>query len=460
MARILICHVPKDGSTARELGAALMGRGHFVSFDGEPDTPRADRSQRLRQFEAVVVVWTEISAQSAGLEAVAREALPLNLLAPVRAEELDKTRVPLQFRKLNMFAPRDVDGIARLVARLSTAASSRREMAAAPPVQFERKEKPKPPPQPITVLPPTPPTQRAVESPPQQTQPAVFQPAAVVQGSEPKPAAAPELSEPHERTQPSRHVSAPQVPAPQLSSASAPPAASPSFPVHAAIPPVFESHAAVKARPLFDLPEVAPTFPDVQPTPAPPPGDSKPSRAAELHNALNPQRDQRPAVTAADLSRAVDDGLLVWRIPDAMWLGEPILVEISLNRSHLAGLFPPDAESSAHQALRRPSIETLSVSLYGHTDVFEIERQSERTQFATAKPSQAGRDPATVGRWTWLVTPQAAGVQDLVVRISVLLRDRNGVPEPVALPDRRFEIAIDVPEGAGLVAGLTGWHRT
>lgn len=423
MARILICHVPKDGSTARELGAALMGRGHFVSFDGEPDTPRSDRSARLRQFEAVVVIWTDVSAPSAGLETVAREALPLNLLVPVRAEDLDKPRLPLQFRKLNMFAPRDVDGIARMIARLSTAASSRREMAAAPPASFERKEKPKPsPPVPAPAS-----TQRAVGEPPKP--------------NETRPAAAPERPVSRERPQP--------------------PSSAPPPPAHAAIPPVFESHATVKARPLSDLPEVAPTFPEPQ-TPASPDEDPGPSRAAELHNALNPQHVQRPPVTAADLSRAVDDGLLVWRIPDAMWLGAPITVEIALNHPLLAELFPPDAAVGGHQALRRQSIETLAVSLYGHTDVFEIERRSERTQFVSAKQAQAqaGRDPATVGRWTWLVTPQAAGTQDLVVRISVLLRDRNGVPEPVALPDRRFEIAIDVPEGAGLVSGLMGWQRT
>ena len=457
MARILICHVPKDGSTARELGAALMGRGHFVSFDGEPDTPRDDRSQRLRQFEAVIVVWTDVSAPSTGLEAIAREALPLNLLTPVRAEELEKTRLPLQFRKLNMFAPRDVDGIARLIARLSTAASSRREMAAAPPVQFERREKPKSPEQSAAPVAPA----RGAEAQPKEMRAVTPQAAAMVQASEPKSLVAPELSAPHERTQPSRPVSPPPVSSPQAPVASVPPSAGPSPNMHAAIPPVFESHAAVKARPLFDLPEVAPTFPQAQISPPPVEEPAKPSRAAELHNALNPgpSRDQRPAVTAADLSRAVDDGLLVWRIPDAMWLGEPITVEIALNHPHLAGLFPADTVNTGHQALRRQSIETLSVSLYGHTDVFEIERQSERTQFVIPKQTQPGRDPSAIGRWLWLVTPQSAGVQDLVVRISVLLRDRNGVPEPVALPDRRFEIAIGVPEGVDLVSGLTGWHR-
>ena len=126
MARILICHVPKDGNLARDLGAALMGRGHFVSFDGEPDTPRSDRSSRLRQFEAVIVLWTETSAQTTGLSEIARETLPLNLLVPVRAETLATTKLPLAFRKLAMLAPRDVDGVARVIARMSTAASSLR----------------------------------------------------------------------------------------------------------------------------------------------------------------------------------------------------------------------------------------------------------------------------------------------------------------------------------------------
>lgn len=409
MARILICHVPKDGSIARELGAALMGRGHFVSFDGEPDTPRSDRSSRLRQFEAVVVVWTEGSVQSAGLSDIARETLPLNLLVPVRTEELDRTRLPLMFRKLNMFLPRDADGIARLVARLSTAASSLREIAANPP----RAEKASARPEPVS---------RAASATLQQAAP----------------------------------------PSPAPTSRSCEPQALPASPPRRAAP-VVEPAAAARVRPLSDLPEVE--APSAEPTPRPAPPFERPaaSRAAELDAALEQRRARRPAVTAADLARAVDDGLLVCHIPDAMWLGEPVTVEITLGRDVLAGLFPPDVVAGGHTAAAgadRQGIETLSVSLYGNADVFEIERQSERTQFVSPKEALAGRDPATFGRWAWLVTPHTAGTQDLVVRISALLRDRHGVPEPVALPDRRFEIVVDVPEGAGLVSGLLGWHRS
>ncbi len=124
MARILICHVPKDGGPARDLGALLMGRGHYVSFDGEPDVQKEDRPARLRQFEIVIVMWTEVSYQSAGLSEIASETMPLNLLVPVRSETLDVNALPLKFRKLNMFGPRDIDGLSRLIARLSHAQTS------------------------------------------------------------------------------------------------------------------------------------------------------------------------------------------------------------------------------------------------------------------------------------------------------------------------------------------------
>lgn len=128
MARILICHVPKDAATARELGGSLMGRGHSVSFDGEPDLPRADRSARLRQFEGAIVIWSEPSLASKGFLAIATEALALNMLISVRQDGVVADRLPLAFRKLNSFPINDVDGMARLVSRFSSAATSLKQM--------------------------------------------------------------------------------------------------------------------------------------------------------------------------------------------------------------------------------------------------------------------------------------------------------------------------------------------
>ncbi|WP_072397196.1 hypothetical protein [Hyphomicrobium sp. CS1GBMeth3] len=400
MARILICHVPKDGSLARELGAALMGRGHFVSFDGEPDSTRPDRSARLRQFEAVIVLWTETSAHSAGLAGIAREVLPLNLLVPVRAADLPVTRLPLSFRKLSMPAPRDIDGIARVVARLSTAASSLREFA-----------------------------ERQVARRPGATAPA---PAGSTGGPLPP------------RQQP-------PPPAIKQTAAqrSAPSAASSSGPV------VTEPAAGPRVRPLLDLPEVetvlsSPVAPSAPPQPpAPAPANATPAVSA-------PPRPTPRVFGAEDLGRAIDAGLLAYHIPAAMWLGAPTTIEITLGRDVLVQLFPAkDSHGGSGQTL-----ETLSVSLYGSADAFEIERQSERTQFVSAKHALATHHPATFGRWAWLMTPCAAGPHDVVIRVSALMRDARGVPVPLALPDRRLSIDVQVPEEESFSPAFAGWHRS
>jgi hypothetical protein len=417
MARILICHVPKDGSVARDLGSALMGRGHFVSFDGEPDQPRDDRSARLRQFEAVIVVWTETSAQNAGLSEIARAAMPLNQLVPVRAEDLSPARLPLMFRKLSMIAPRDIDGIARVVARMSTHASSLREMT-----EHE--------------------TARRAAGADKASSP-------FVQGSpyvagRPRPKGTDPAGRRLDDTfdyKPSQDKPVQNARAQETPVQNKP----------AAPPPVVEASEAVWARPLLALPEVdadAAAHGERQTVPPSAPKPAQPSGARK-------ERPSTAVVTAEDLGRAVDSGLLVQRIPGTMWLGEPATVELTLDRDFIAGL----SAGSQDLAEVRQSLETLSLSLYGETDAFDIERQSERTQFVNLKALASLRDPATIGRWAWLVTPRAAGAHDVVVRVSALMRDRNGVPAPVALPDRRFSITVDVPANTSLVSAIAGWVR-
>ena len=412
MARILICHVPKDGSIAREVGAALMGRGHYVSFDGDPDTARADRSARVRQFEAVIVIWTETSVPSAGLSAIATETMPLNLLVPLRSDELPATRLPLAFRKLSMVSPKDTEGIARVVARLGAAAVSVREMT-------EQEAK------------------RAAAGP---------------VAPQPKPPAPPKRA-------PSPKQAAPTTKAPVRQTApQPPPIATKPHPNHAPAPPVAHN---VHARPLWDLPEV--DAGPIPPTPRAQPRrvldqdfDGLSSALPEPTPAASVSQHQPPALTADDLARAVDDGLLAHHIPPGMWLGAPTTVEITLNREVLNRLI----QAPAVRGAQGPVIETISVSLYGNAEAFEIERQSERTQFVNAKHALATRDPATHGRWIWMVTPFSAGPQDLIVRISALLRDRNGVPAPVAIPDRPLSVDVQIPEDETLMPNAQGWYRS
>jgi hypothetical protein len=198
---------------------------------------------------------------------------------------------------------------------------------------------------------------------------------------------------------------------------------------------------------------------------SPAPAAAKPERAPPPPQKVaapdRPRRAEqsvfsRPHVlTAEDISRAVEAGLVHHHIPETMWVGKPTTVEITLGREILARLTQLEGGGNKGQCL-----ETLSVSLYGSSDAFEIERQSERTQFVTARTAQAARDPTTIGRWAWLVTPFTAGTQPLVVRISALLRDRRGVPAPVAIPDRLFDVEIQLSESAIRGAGRAVWYRS
>jgi hypothetical protein len=394
MARILICHVPKDGSLARELGAALMGRGHFVSFDGEPDNPRLGRFTRLRQFEAVMVLWTDHSAQSEGLADIARESLPHNLLISLRAAELPITKLPLVFRKLNMLAPRDFEAVSRVVARMNTAASSLREMA-------ERDAARK---------------SEAGEKPAEEKKAAAAQPPPQ---KESKVAA--------KETAPVANAAAPSTRQPDGATSR---------------PPAVERRVDPPVEPL-KVPRVSVTVPE-PPRAAPQPQWTAPPVAAPRPTTTPPPQ----MLTAEDLSRAVDEGLLLHRIPPAMWLGSQILVEIELNRDVLAHLVRGHAAG--------PSIDTLSLTLIASRDAFDIERQTERTQFVSAIPTLNAQDAANFGRWVWLVTPGAAGYQDLVIRISALLRDARGVPAPVAIPDRRFSVDVQIPEDETLGSYIVG----
>ncbi len=525
MARILICHVPKDGSTARELGGALMGRGHFVSFDGEPDSPRADRFARLRQFEAVVVVWTEASYQSAGLTQIARETLPLNLLIPVRSETLEIGRLPLAYRKLNMFAPRDFDGLARLIARLSTAATSLKEMAEhaakfepeprreLPPIVPKPARKLEPPPLPeepvlapvhatATAYAPLPPpiisaahAQHTVRKPVHFDLPDVSDADDMV---EEQPVLLPGAQPPgrSRHIQPrrrSRHTPVPRAagicrnaggarkpnkraePAklrrrarrqPGKFAKWAQPAisrqAQPAISTTQAQPASFAKQAQPAAV-AMSPPQIPPQFAPAAPAPAPtsqmqqlraasPPKMENAERPAPQPPSFQPEPPSPySAITnAQDLSAAVEDGLLLHYIPEMMWLGEPGMVEVRLDRNVLDEYFGRTDPASGASV-----IETLSLSLYGTSDAFEIERLSERTQFVGGNSVV----PEGLDRWAWQVTPRTPGTQDLVVRVSALLLDRHGVPAPVALPDRRFRVDVDVREGGRVMSSLSGWLR-
>lgn len=371
MARVLICHVPKDGGTAREIGAMLMGRGHFVSFDGEPETPRSDRSARLRQFEAVIVIWTEHAIASAGLAAVARETLPLNLLVPLRDEALPVSALPLAFRKLNMFSPRDADGVARYVARLGVSSSSRKQRAEQENQERQRRKDPV--------------VQARMQQPSQKIRS--------------------KWDRIHDRDDRDQNSKSAFGALPEVGGGAGP-------------------QSRHKKR-------------DEQP-------NSSASKTAKGRTDKRVTSAAESLLAPSEFARIVDSGLLMVRIPHDMVLNQPSLVEVILGREVLADVERLLHEESRGGTASQSAIETTSISLYG--DGFDIERQSERTQFVSA---QSG---VSQGRWAWLVTPRAPGSGEMILRISALLRDRAGVPTPIALPDRGYDVKVHEMPGLASTA--------
>jgi hypothetical protein len=156
----------------------------------------------------------------------------------------------------------------------------------------------------------------------------------------------------------------------------------------------------------------------------------------------------------------METSLFMHEVPEEMWLNTPDTVCVYLGRGTIAGFSRAFAARAGLSTLEEPLVESLSMSLYGRREVFEIERQTERVQLLPGE--EFTDDPADLseyGYWEWLVTPRMAGAQELYLRVSALFRDQWGVPTPVALPDQRVDVSISLPMGDAILQSLAGWLR-
>jgi len=515
MARIIICHVPKDAAAARELGGALMGRGHSVSFDGEPDTPRPDRSARLRQFEAAIVIWSDTSLISKGMLQVATEALALNQLIGVRQDGIVLERLALAFRKLNSFAISDVDGMARFVSRLSSAASSlkqmqqkeeerreaqrkglptdidearqreverkekerleaqliiarkrererrekerleaelaeverkererhERERMEAELAEAERRERERQDEERVEVL------RLEVERRERERHERewVESQLADVQRKE---------RERQERDRQEREKLEAQLIELQRREQKAVLATAGDWqaPAAAQVRATTWSPAAERVPAAWNMAEVGNgRAPDYAPPPLPYQNGGSVSAAQVLAQLAQPPRDQ-PSVAGTIL--------FMHEVPERMWLGEPALVRVCLGRGTIAGFSRTFAARAGLDLEGDPVAETVSMSLYGRGDVFEIERQSERVQLLPSNHLiDSPLELADYGRWVWHVTPIMPGEHELFLRVSALFRDRRGVPTPVALPDQKVDVFVPMAAAGSIIQSLAGWLR-
>lgn len=161
--------------------------------------------------------------------------------------------------------------------------------------------------------------------------------------------------------------------------------------------------------------------------------------------------DFRPAIAPER-----EGGQLVHSIPRMMRVGAPAFVEVRLGRAHQVtthGLIGAETEDL-------PIVETMTVDLYGASDVFKILPCSRRTQLVKYSPLWGNAfNDERFGRWTWDVTPKRTGTHDLVVKVSADLSDSRGVPTSESYRDREFPVSVQI-NYVKATARLLKWSAT
>lgn len=153
------------------------------------------------------------------------------------------------------------------------------------------------------------------------------------------------------------------------------------------------------------------------------------------------------AAPALDVAGGVhlEQGTLVHRIPEKMWLGEPETVEVRLGREGAEGLISGLVGRGALKEEALPILETMSVTLVALDGGFDIVQLSETVQLVVKDSLKGtGLEGESFGRWLWRVTPRRKGRRRLCVKVSASLTDSRGVPSSASLPDREFAVTVEV----------------
>lgn len=143
MSRVFVSYARSDAETAQRLAGLLVAAGHEVWWDreihgGSRFSQEIDKA--LQEAEAVVVLWSIESVQSAWVQDEAAEGRDSGRLVPVL---LDKTRPPLGFRQFQTIlltdckgtaAPENMPELLRAIAKTCGADDQSTRLAVAAPV--------------------------------------------------------------------------------------------------------------------------------------------------------------------------------------------------------------------------------------------------------------------------------------------------------------------------------------
>jgi len=157
-------------------------------------------------------------------------------------------------------------------------------------------------------------------------------------------------------------------------------------------------------------------------------------------------------------------GKLVYQIPSEMLTGRPEIVEVRIGVPEAANLTIGLVGSGKVVVRDLPIVETMTVQLVSHRDVFRIEPKSQATQLVRrTMVHTAAFAHQDYGRWLWSVKPQRSGHHELIVKVSANLHDSRGIASSAALPERFFTVHVRVDYvrfgiklARGAAYGLTG----
>ena len=146
MAKVFLSYAREDVDIARQLAEWIGRAGHEVWWDrhihgGTRFTSEIDRA--LKDAEAIVVVWSEASVDSAWVQDEASEGRDSGRLVPIR---LGRSRPPLGFRQFHCITLGDWDGsgeppaLEELHAAIAKTTREHEESAPAPPQPEPRKQ--------------------------------------------------------------------------------------------------------------------------------------------------------------------------------------------------------------------------------------------------------------------------------------------------------------------------------
>src|SRR5690242_11166079 len=151
VARVFLSYARADVDCARKLASVVARAGHEVWWDrelhgGSRFTMEIDKA--LRDAEAVIVLWSNASLESAWVQDEAAEGRDSNRLVPA---VIDEVRPPLGFRQYQAIdlsdlrssdQPRQLEELLRAVIKMAVPEQRKPELAAAAPAKKEEAAKP------------------------------------------------------------------------------------------------------------------------------------------------------------------------------------------------------------------------------------------------------------------------------------------------------------------------------